>query len=67
MKKKDLLSLSRYYPEKYLKITDITDSGTKIIIKLKSVTQECKCPGCNTVLSEYHGTYERKVQDLPVF
>jgi len=62
-----MLSLSRYYPEKYLKITDITDSSTKIIIKLKSVTRECKCPGCNTVLSEYHGTYERKVQDLPVF
>jgi len=61
-----MLSLSRYYPEKYLKINDITDSGTKIIIKLKSVTRECKCPGCNAILTEYHGTYERKVQDLPV-
>ena len=61
-----MLSLSSYYPEKYLKINDITDSGTKIIIKLKSVTRECKCPGCNAILTEYHGTYERKVQDLPV-
>ena len=67
MKKKDLVSLSSYYPEKYLKIIDITDSSTKIIIKLKSVTRECKCPGCNTILTEYHGTYERTVQDLPVF
>ena len=66
MKKKDQLILSKYFPEEYLKITDIIDSKTKIIIRLKSITNKCECPGCKARLTDYHGTYERKVQDLPI-
>ena len=66
MKKKDIISLSKYFPEKHLKITDATDNKDKIIIRLKSVTSECECPGCNMKLTDYHGTYTRKVQDLPI-
>ena len=66
MKKKDILFLSKYYPEQYLKITDVTDSNAKIVIRLKSITQKCECPGCGTLLTDYHGTYTRKVQDLPI-
>jgi len=66
MKKKDILSLSRYFPAECLKITDVVDRDEKITIRLKSVTRECECPGCNTTSTDYHGTYERKVQDLPI-
>jgi len=66
MKKKDILFLNKYYPEEYLKITEVTDSNSKIIIRLKSITSECECPSCKSTLTEFHGTYERKVQDLPI-
>ena len=67
MKKKDQLLLRKFFPEEYLRITEIIGSDTKIIIRLKSATRECECPGCKTILTDFHGTYERKVQDLPVF
>ena len=66
MRQKDILFLNKYYPEEYLKITEVTDSNSKIIIHLKSTTSECECPGCKSTLTEFHGTYERKVQDLPI-
>jgi transposase len=66
MKKKDKLLLRKFFPEKYLKVIDVTDSKDRIIISLKSVTSKCECPGCDMILSEYHGTYTRKVQDLPI-
>lgn len=37
-----------------------------IKINLKSQTQSCICPKCNTISNKYHGTYIRKVQDLPI-
>lgn len=58
--------LSKFYPEEYLKITDIVETADRIIIRLKSVTNECRCPSCERILTDYHGTYERTVQDLPI-
>ena len=66
MMEKDVLQMSKFFPADYLKITNVIDSETKIIIRLKSVTRECECPSCKTNLTEYHGTYVRKVQDLPI-
>ena len=66
MKRKDILFLSRFYSEENLKITDAIDRKNRITIRLKSVTNECTCPGCKSILTDYHGTYERKVQDLPI-
>ena len=66
MRKKDELSLRKFFPENYLKILNVIDGKDKIIIKLKSITSECECPGCGIILTEYHGTYKRKVQDLPI-
>ena len=66
MKKNDTLFLSKYFPVEYLKIIDVTDSESKITIRLKSITSECECPTCNAILTDYHGTYTRKVQDLPI-
>jgi len=66
MKKRDILFLTKFFPVEYLIITDVIDSDTRIVIRLKSVTNECECPGCKTTLTDFHGTYERKVQDLPI-
>jgi len=66
MNKKDFLTLSRFFPEEYIKITNVIDNGANIVIRLKSVTNECECPGCKTTLTDFHGTYVRKVQDLPI-
>jgi transposase len=65
-KKKDVLFLSKFYPEQYLKITNVTNNNARIVINLKSITSECICPCCEATLTDYHGTYERKVQDLPI-
>ena len=37
-----------------------------IEIHLKSKTSSCKCPTCNLISNKYHGTYIRRVQDLPM-
>jgi transposase len=60
------LALNNFYPEKYLEMTDVIDESDKIIIHLKSITRECECPRCGTMLTKRHGTYTRKVQDLPI-
>ena len=33
---------------------------------MKSISKSCKCPKCNCFTDKYHGTYNRKVQDLPI-
>ena len=66
MKKKDVLTINRFYPTDCLKVLDITDRDDTVVIRLKSVTRECECPDCKTISTDYHGTYERKVQDLPI-
>jgi transposase len=60
------LALNSFYPEDFLEMTDVIDESDKIIIHLKSITKECECPSCGTMLTKHHGTYTRKVQDLPI-
>lgn len=60
------LCLDKFYPEKDLMITDIDQQSDKIIIQMKSTSSSCKCPKCNHITQKYHGTYTRKVQDLPI-
>ena len=55
-KSNNTLCLDKFYPEKDLMITDIDQQSDKIIIQMKSTSSSCK----------YHGTYTRKVQDLPI-
>jgi transposase len=66
MKKKEMQFLSKFFPEEYLKITKVIDRKDHIIISLKSVTKKIECLGCGATLNDYHGTYLRKVQDLPI-
>lgn len=38
----------------------------KLLIQMKSISTSCHCPKCNCTTDKYHGTYIRKVQDLPI-
>ena len=60
------LELWSFYPQEYFDITEIINTENKIIIKMKSHTITYKCPVCGTEVNHYHGTYLRKVQDLPI-
>ena len=60
------IDLQNFFPSKQLKITNILEDEKLIKINLKSQTQNCICPKCNTLSNKYHGTYIRKVQDLPI-
>ena len=60
------IDLQNFFPSKQLKITNILEDEKLIKINLKSQTKNCICPKCNTLSNKYHGTYIRKVQDLPI-
>lgn len=60
------LPLDNFYPEKELSLIDIKQQEDTIIIQMKSISTSCTCPKCNCVTTKYHGTYKRKVQDLPI-
>ena len=60
------IDLQRFYPE-ILKVTKVTDETQTMIINMKSMKHSHRCPKCGQKMSTYHGTYERTVQDLPVF
>jgi transposase len=59
------LELQRFFPEQ-LEIKDIIDTSDRIIIKMKSHSESGACPCCGVVSERYHGTYVRKIQDLPI-
>lgn len=59
------LVLDHYFPINDLEIAGI-EEGEKIIIHLTSRTRSCICPKCHKELNQVHGTYIRKVQDLPI-
>lgn len=58
--------LREFFPEKYLKIIEMDQEETQICIHMKSITTHCRCHKCGTLSSTYHGTYTRRVQDLPI-
>ena len=59
------LDIQQFFPEQ-LKIMEIFETKEKIIIELESQTKQETCPCCGVVSARYHGTYVRKVQDLPM-
>ena len=63
---KSSIDLQNFFPKNQLKVVDILEDKTNIKIKLKSKTVRCACPKCNTISDKHHGTYIRKVQDLPI-
>ena len=60
------IDLQMFYPE-CLKVTKITEAEHLINIHLKSLKHSHHCPSCSMEMTAYHGTYERTVQDLPMF
>lgn len=61
-----ILNLEHFYPTYSLQITDVIKETSLIKIRMKSITTTCQCPVCQQVSDQYHGTYVRKVQDLPI-
>lgn len=66
MESSNTLFLDHYFPSDVLKITEVIETDDKIIIHMKSISHTCVCPRCHQRLEHYHGTYIRKVQDLPI-
>lgn len=60
------LDLQEFFPVT-LEIYDIVSDEKQITIYMKSKSKECICPVCGTVSTKHHGTYHRRVQDLPIF
>ena len=60
------LCLDDFYPNDNLKIIDVLEKKDFIQLKMKSISKSCKCHKCNSISEKYHGTYSRKVQDLPI-
>ena len=60
------LCIDKFYPKENLEITEINHQENKILIQMKSISKNCICTKCSCVSATYHGTYDRKVQDLPI-
>lgn len=59
------LDMQKFYPAE-LDIVAIDHETDEIIMKAYSRTKSGKCPKCGCESFKMHGTYERKVQDLPI-
>lgn len=59
------LELQGFYPTE-LEVANIYQTDKEIRIKMFAHSKSCTCPKCGTVSQHQHGTYERKVQDLPI-
>jgi len=59
------IDLTTFYPAG-LKIIKITNTKKELHIFMKSQTHIQTCPTCKQECKEYHSTYRRKIQDLPI-
>lgn len=66
MAKETSLDLQQFYPTDLLQIKSVDSTNERINIKMKSQTHSCVCRKCGQTTAHYHGTYTRKVQDLPI-
>lgn len=62
----DSLKLDMFFSDELLAITSVDHDDISIHIKMQSKTHSAKCPKCGQETQIYHGTYLRKVQDLPI-
>lgn len=60
------LDLNNFYPTDIFKIVTVREKTDFLIIELKSITTSNTCPTCKCLSNKPHGTYNRKVQDLPI-
>jgi len=59
------IDLAAFFPAS-LKITKILNRKKEVHIFIKSQTHTQICPSCKQECNEYHSTYRRKIQDLPI-
>jgi len=59
------IDLTEFYPAG-LKIIKIKSMKKEINISVKSQTHIQTCPSCKQECNDYHSTYRRKIQDLPI-
>lgn len=59
------LELQSFYPSE-LEVAKICQTDTEIHIKMFARSKNCACPKCGIISTHRHGTYERKLQDLPL-
>lgn len=62
---KTVLDLQAFFP-KSLNVINIDETEKRITIKLKLLKKQHSCGTCKKEMSNYHGTYVRTVQDLPI-
>ena len=60
------IDLQSFYPET-LKITRLVENKGEFTIHMKSQKRSHHCINCGQKMSVYHATYQRTVQDLPIF
>lgn len=60
------INLEKFYPDELLILT-VEEQADSIILYMQSKSTEFTCPCCNSVSYVHHGTYHRRVQDLPLF
>lgn len=60
------IDLQKFYPAD-LTILDVVEKGDCLTVFMQSKSTQFTCPDCNTVSHTHHGTYHRRVQDLPIF
>jgi len=66
MTNKNQLGLQHFFPDE-LEIKSIEETSSRITINMWSKKHECICHKCGTEAITYHSTYNRTVQDLPIF
>lgn len=59
------INLQNFYPEE-LKIKQVISEKNRVSLKMYVESKECRCPRCNEISTHKHGTYNRKIQDLPI-
>ena len=53
------LCINSFYPETELNITEIQKYEKQILIRMKSISKDCRGPKCGCITDKYHGTYIR--------
>lgn len=59
------LDVQQFYP-KEMDITAMDMTPSEITLRIYVRSQCCTCPKCGHRSNHRHGTYERKIQDLPI-
>lgn len=62
----DSLKMDIFFPSELLSISSVEHKDSSVHIKMRSKTHSSRCPECGHEAVNYHGTYLRKVQDLPI-